>query len=163
MPRSSKPRKPHNRCKTAHQRMQNRPHMLQIFRTFAPIHELLRDLRSGEIDTIQGRMIMRDWGGGLMEVGPAMDGWICCWERIIKGESLDIDIAPLRQLQRYLANGILLTPEMIDRADFVTDQCERAYGRMTRERAISYSRTEMIAIELDSLGITTTAAQPLTA
>lgn len=160
MPRSTKPRKPNNHAKTARQRLQNRPHMVQVMRTFAPIHDLLRELRSGEIDSVQGLLIMRDWGGGLMEVGPALDGWACCWERIVKGEELSIDLAPLRQLQRYLVNGVLLTPEMIDRAQQVTDQCERAYARMSRERAISYSRTEMIAIELDSLGITPTE-QPM--
>lgn len=154
MPVSAKPRKRHNIRKTARSPLHKPPHIWQVWRTFEPIYTLLSTLRAGEIDAVQGVPIMADWGGELMEVTPALDGWICCWQRIVDGERLTIDLAPLRQMQRYLADGELLTAQMIDSAVTVTNFCYQAYARMPRERAISYSKTEQIAIALDELGIT---------
>ena len=89
----------------------------------------------------------------IIQVAPALDGWVCCWERIVDGEQLPIDLRPLRQLQRYIASGVLLTVEMIDAAEAVSAACERAYAQIPSERLIGYSRTELIAIELDALGL----------
>ena len=161
MPRSSRPNKAMRRFyRTADARanLQRRPHIIQVHRTFAPIYELLRELRNGEAQTVQGRLVMRDWGSDLIEVAPALDGWVCCSQRIVEGESLKIDLRPLQRLQRHIANGVMLTLEMIDAAESVTEACERAYTQIPRERLIDYSRTEMIAIELDSLGLREAAA-----
>lgn len=162
MPRSAKPNKARRRFqRTADARanLQRRPHIIQVHRTFAPIYELLRELRSGEALAVQGRLVMRDWCDDFVEVAPALDGWVCCWERIVDGEQLPIDLRPLRQLQRYIASGVLLTVEMIDAAEVVSGACERAYAQIPRERLIGYSRTELIAIELDALGLRPSATE----
>lgn len=153
MPVSRKPRKRHNVFKTARPPLDRPPHIFQAYRTFDPIYRLLDTLRQGEIDSQQGKALMDDWDGERMEVGPALDGWICCWQRIIDGQQLVIDLAPLRQLHRYLIHDILLTVDLIDAAQLVTDHCYRAYCSLPREVVISYSKTEQIAIELDSLGL----------
>ncbi len=158
MPRSQKPRKRHNIRKTARQPLHKPPHIWQVWRTFEPIYRLLDLLRGGEIDAVAGQPVMVDWGGDLIEVAPALEGWASCWQRIIGGEGLSIDLAPLRQMQRYLANGELLTVDLIDQVTAITDQCYQAYARMPRERAISYSKTEQIAIEMDDLCIEREAA-----
>lgn len=55
----------------------------------------LEQLRAGEVDAVRGRPVMRDWGSNeLLEVGPALEGWIGCWQRIIDGERLPIDLTP---------------------------------------------------------------------
>ncbi|MBK6414045.1 hypothetical protein [Sphingopyxis sp.] len=160
MPRSQKPRKRHNRTKTAAQDLSRPPHMWQVWRTFEPLYQLFDSLRDGEIDAVGGVPVMPIWGRGeVMEVPPVLDGWVCCWERIVAGEGLPIDLSPLRQMQRYLANGVMMTSELLRRARAVTDQCYRAYAAMPRERAISYTRTEQIAIELESLGIVPAAGR----
>lgn len=92
---------------------------------------------------------MRVWGGTLVEVCPALEGWISCWQRIIDGERLAIDLAPLRQVHRYLENSVLLSPELVQRAKLVTDECISAYVRIPRARLQSYSRTEQIAVEIE--------------
>lgn len=158
MPVSAKPRKRHNAGKTARAPGHKPVHIWHVWRTFEPIYTLLADLRRGEIDTVRGAPIMADWDGELMEVAPALDGWIGCWQRIVDGEGLAIDLTPLRRVQRYLANGVLMTPEMVDAAMTVTNACYQAYCRIPRERAISYSNTEQIAIEMDELGIQRAAA-----
>lgn len=123
----------------------------QASETFLPVYVLLRDLLRGEVDSVQGKPIMRVWDGALVEVCPALEGWISCWQRIIDGERLTIDLAPLRQVHRYLVNSVLLTPDLVQRAKVVTDQCLTAYGRIPRGRLQGYSRTEQIAVELEAI------------
>lgn len=158
MPRSQKPRKRHNRRKTARAPLHKPPHMWQVWRTFEPVYRLLDTLRAGEIDSAGGTLIMPDWGGELIPVTEVLEGWVCVWERIIEGERLPIDLAPVRQVWRYLSNGVLMTVDLVDRARAATDQCYRVYAAMPRDKAISYTKTEMIAIEMDELGIEREAA-----
>lgn len=153
MPRSHQPRKRHNTRKTAVQDLTKPPHIHQAYTTFAPIYALVNELRTGEISAADGLPIMSIWGGDQCEVCPAIEGWISCWERIVEGEGLPIDIEPLRALYQHLLADELLTPEMIDAAEKVTDQCYRAYCRIPRERTISYTKTEQIAIKLDEMGL----------
>ncbi len=157
MPISAKPRKRHNVRKTAHSPIHQRPHPVQAWRAFEPIYALLDQLRAGEVDAVRGRPVMRDWGSNeLLEVGPALEGWIGCWQRIIDGERLPIDLTALRQVQRFLANDLMLNPDLVDRARTITDACYQAYLRIPRGRMIEYSKTEQIQIELESLGIVET-------
>lgn len=154
MPVSSKPRKRHNVRKTARSPLHHRPHPVQSWRAFAPIYALLDQLATGQVDAVRGRPVMRDWGSSeLLEVGPALEGWIDCWQRIIDGERLPIDLTPLRQVQRFLTNDLMLTPELVEIARRITDSCYQAYSSIPRERTISYSKTEQIAIALDESGM----------
>ena len=82
MPVSAKPRKRHNRRKTAVQDLSRPPHIHQALQTFFPIYGLLATLESGEIFTVDGKPIMGIWGGDYCEIETPLDGWISCWERI---------------------------------------------------------------------------------
>jgi len=117
------------------------------------------DRRTGEIwCTDAGAAIMPVWGGELCEAGPALDGWISCWQRIVDGERLDIDLQPLRTLHAKLDQGEMLTLDLVDHCRQVTYACRRAYGRMPRARAKSYSLTELIAVEVEECGLAGDAA-----
>lgn len=166
MSRSSTPskgRRRYQRLLGARQRMQQKPGIIEAFRTFAPVYDLLRDLRSGYADAVQGRVVLRDWEHEYCEAATALDGWVSCWQRIIAGENLAIDIAAVSQLQRYLGSGVLLTSEIIERAHVATDACYSAYLKIPRERLRQYSQTELIAIELDALGLRDPSPQTLEA
>jgi hypothetical protein len=148
MPRSSKPRR---RPVT---RMQRPPSAHQVCTTFAPVFGFLSALRTGEVwCTDGGQPIMPVWGGDLYEACPALDGWISCWQRIVDGERLEIDLQPLRELHDRLRHGEMLTLELVDHCRQVTYACRKAYGRMPRARAKSYSLTELIAVEVDVIGL----------
>ena len=157
MPISAKPRKRHNMRKTAHSPIHQRPHPVQAWRAFEPIYALLDQLRAGEVDAVRGRPVMCDWGSNeLLEVCPALDGWICCWKRIIAGEKLAIDLKPMVVLYRNLKYGVMLQDRHLLQAKDCTDACYQAYLRIPRGRMIEYSKTEQIQIELESLGIVET-------
>lgn len=156
MPRSSKPRKPHNRRKTCTpQDMTARPHPFHVFRTFQPINTLLIQLRRDEVYAERGRPIMQGWDGEWMEIGPAMGGWHDCWARIVRGEGLAIDVEPIGKLAKWLENGVPIPIELVDQVQMITEQCMAAYAQIPRERSIGYSNTECIQIEVDRLGLAT--------
>ena len=159
MPRSQKPRKRHNPGKTARQDMQRAPHIHQAYQTFEPLYQLLDVLKRGEIDAVEERPIMQIWGGDRCEVCPALEGWVSCWERIVAGESLPIDLSSLRRLYQAMVAGDLLTIDLIRAAETVTDRCYAAYLTIPRDRLISYSMTEQIQIELEASGLVPDAEQ----
>lgn len=153
MPTSSKPRR------RPVERMQRPPSARQVCATFAPIFGFLAALRTGEIwCTDAGAAIMPVWGGELCEAGPALEGWISCWQRIVDGERLEIDLQPLRTLHAKLEQGEMLTTDLVDHCRQVTYACRKAYGRMPRARAKSYSLTELIAVEVEECGLAGDAA-----
>lgn len=133
------------------------PHPVHAWRTFEPIFAFLQQMATGSIDAIQGRPVMRAWESNeLLEVCPALDGWICCWKRIIAGEKLAIDLTPMVILYRNLKYGVMLQEPHIARAMACTNACYQAYLRIPRGRMVDYSKTEQIQIELESLGIVET-------
>lgn len=149
----SKGRKRHQRTAHARMNLQKTPGIFGAYTAFAPVYDLLRDLRSGEANAAQGRIVLRDWEGDYCEAAAALEGLVGCWQRIIEGERLALDLAPLEQLQRFLAAGTMLTEALVDRVTALTDACLAVYKRIPYERLREYSRTEMVAIELDRLGL----------
>ena len=93
------------------------------------------------------------WGGDLYEACPALDGWLSCWRRIVEGERLEIDLSPLFVVHDRLRNGEQLTVEMVEEARQCTFACRMAYSALPRERARSYSMTELIAVEVEACGL----------
>lgn len=148
MPRSSRPRK---HMTARHQRP---PGAWQVRETFAPISAFLDTLLTGEVPcTDDGSPVMVVWGGDMYEACPALEGWLSCWQRIVVGERLAIDLSPLSVLHDRLRAGEQLTVEMVDAARRCTDACRRAYSALPRDRARSYSLTELIAVEVEARGL----------
>ena len=135
-------------------RHQRPPGAWQVRETFAPISAFLDALMTGEVAcTDDGSPVMVVWGGDLYEACPALDGWISCWQRIVEGERLEIDLSPLAVVHDRLQAGVPLTVEMVEAARRCTYACRRAYSGLPRERARSYSLTELIAVEVEACGL----------
>jgi len=150
VPTSKKPRKKFNNRKLL---MTKRARIWNAYRTFEPIYDLLTSLYDGEVDTVKEVTVISDWEGGLMEAVPALEGWVCIWDRIIKGEGLVIDLSPLRTIQQALANDDPMSIDMIEDAIKLTNRCYQAYLAIPKDRIISYSTTEQISIELEEAGL----------
>ena len=150
MPISRKPRKKFNNRKLL---MTKRARIWNAYKTFEPIYDLLTSLYDGEVDTVKEVTVISDWEGGFMEAVPALEGWICIWERVIKGEGLVIDLSPLRTIQQALANDESISIDMIEDAIKLTNRCYQAYLTIPKDRIVSYSTTEQISIELEEAGL----------
>ena len=105
------------------------------------------------MDTVKEVPVISDWEGGLMEAVPALEGWVCIWDRIIKGEGLVIDLSPLRTIQQALANDGPISIDMIEDAIKLTNRCYQVYLAIPKDRIVSYSTTEQISIELEEAGL----------
>lgn len=148
MPANKKPRRPYRpRDKSIY------PTLHDVGLIFRPIHRLFDQLRSGEIDSADGQPIFLDWQGNWCEVVPALDGWAGCWERIAAGEGLVLSTAAVRQLARSLADDVELTEDQVDAAWQEVLATQRATLRIPRKTMGNYMRTELVAIEVDRLGL----------
>ncbi len=86
-----------------------------------PMRELFRQLRTGEVCEVDGRVVMlmpeideslrqsdTDW----VEIAPALLGWIDCWERLAPKLRQD----KLRYLADRLSRGEMVTLRMVEQA-----------------------------------------------
>ena len=149
----NKARRRYLRALDSRVRMQQRPGLVEGAQAFAPIYSLLREMRTGEASAVQGRVVLQDYQRAWCEAAAALEGWAGCWERVVEGEHLNIDLAPLWQLQRYLDNGILIPPELLDKVWALTNACYQAFKGLPRKRMHEYSQAECIAREFQRLGV----------
>lgn len=151
MPRSSKPRRQYNPARN--RVVVNKPRLDSALRVFEPVFAAFDQLATGEIETVRGVPVFKDWSGEWCELAPAIDGWADCWDRIIRDRSLPIDTAPLRRIAKRLANGVPLVEEDVTSARAVIDATWQAYIRLPVEITRSHAQTEEIAIAFDRMGI----------
>lgn len=123
----------------------------KLYATFKPIRELIRQLRAGEVDTVQGVPVMPEWTGGMVEVCPALEGWADCWQRIADAEGLEITSDACRRIAKSLHYGKPITPEEVEAFAQEVAAQERAYGTLPLAVIRRHILTEQIAIELDQM------------
>ena len=121
--------------------------------TFKPIRELVRQLRTGEVDTVQGVPVMPEWSGGMVEVCPALEGWASCWQRINAAEGLGITATACERVAKALHYGKPLTVEEVEAFAQEVEAQAAAYAVMPMSVIRRHILTEQINIELDAMGI----------
>ena len=86
-----------------------------------PMREMFALLATGEVFEADGQPVMRmpEPGGGELKdraqwcaIGPAMQGWADCWERI----SPDLPLQHIRYLADRLSGDKPLTPRLVEQA-----------------------------------------------
>jgi hypothetical protein len=118
---------------------------------FRPIHALYEQLRSGEIDSVRGRPVFKDWQGDWCEVVPALQGWADCWQRIADGEKLSLPMTATLKLANRLSYGTPVGPGDIEASWQEMLATQRAILRIPRKAMGSYMRTQQIADEFSKL------------
>ena len=133
------------------------PSLVETLIAFRPVFDILNAIKSGEVDAINDRPVMRGWSPNeYLETAAALDGWVSCWKRIVSGEKLTLDISPMARIQQCLATGNMIDEQTLADAIAVTYDCYQAYRRIPRKRLREYSTEEMIQIEVDRLSLSTT-------
>ncbi|WP_281982074.1 hypothetical protein [Azonexus hydrophilus] len=133
--------------------MVNKPRLDSALRVFKPVFAAFDQLATGEIETVRGAPVFKDWSGEWCELAPAIDGWADCWDRICRNQGIDINLEPLRKLARKLDYGAPLTEDDVSSARAVIDATWQAYIRLPVEITRSHAQTEEIAIAFDRMGI----------
>ncbi len=148
MPTSKKPRKKYK------PRIQIYPDLHEINLIFRPIVSIFESLLSGEIESVKGEPVFRDWQGNLCEVSPALEGWCDCFARIGAGESVDIKLPMTRKIAAKLKYGTPLSIDEVKEALNELGLCRSLISRTTRDKLKSYMKVEEIQIEFDKMGLT---------
>jgi hypothetical protein len=127
----------------------DKPSLASIARAFAPIHAVFKKMRSGEVEAIGGYPVMLDWEGVWTRVDHVLTGWCNVFLRVT-------DKCPqghLRQMIRYLANGIPLTLELIDACELELKAQQIYLVSASLSEVKSVINTELLSIEIESLGL----------
>lgn len=106
-------------------------------------------LRSGYVDAIRGYPVFTDWQGKLSRVDEALMGWVDCWSRFESG----LDLGPHDRLRKKLSSGTPLTIAEIDDSLALLNRQQKALTMLPRDFIQDKTNTELVAIELDQLGI----------
>lgn len=107
------------------------------------------ELRSGEATTYRGYVVFEDWRGQLSRTDEALLGWIECWKRLDTG----LDLGPHDRLRKKLSADTPLTIAEIDAALALLRKQEKLLATLPRDFINDKTNTELIAIELEQLGI----------
>ena len=149
MPKASKPRKKYRPKVSGGGPIS----LIDINRILRPLERMLSQLRGGEITIQNDQPALTDWEGFLCPAVPAVQGWIECFERISTGERIQADWSGLRELAILIRDDQDLTEALLDKVDEEVSLCRAIMRHLTAKKLGSYMRTEMIALEQESLGV----------
>lgn len=145
MPTNKKPRKAHRPKRVT----RNTPLLSEVMRIFGPLHQLFADLKTGVVDCVRGEPVMRDWGGEVIQVAPAMRGWCDCWDRISAANNVVLDLMPLRKLAGRLNIGMPVTPYDVQQAEACVQATQNLFRVLPVEELRRHAVTEEISIAME--------------
>ena len=116
----------------------------------APIRRCFAQMKSGEVDSIQGFAVTRlhdrdDYA--------RIDYCIAGFRALIDRLCPEIDASSLARMEKRLANGVPVTLAEVDACLAVLRQCESALLRHSVSDVKSAVLTEQVAIELQQIGV----------
>lgn len=120
----------------------------EAYRIFEPVRSMLSVLR-GEVETINGYPVMKDWDGTYSRVDYALIGWAECWDRLFGTTNNE----PIRRLAARLGNGVPVFEEDLLAVEAILDVQQKAMVRMRVDEVQSKMTTQQIAVELETLGL----------
>lgn len=127
----------------------------QVRQWFDPIRKCFAQMKSGEVDCIKGYPVTQlGWDDEWARIDQCISGWREAVARMIP----DADFSALLRMEKKLANGVLLEVKEIDDALALLNQYESKLIRVPRTKIKDAVATQMIAIELDQLGLLKEAA-----
>lgn len=121
-----------------------------------PMRALFALLKTGEVDTIEGRPVMsmpeldaslRQANTDWVEIAPAILGWIDLWARIAP----DLPTQRLRYLAERLQADKPLTPRLVEQAEAEFEACVARIPAIPAGQISSAIATTQIAWEFEKL------------
>lgn len=113
-----------------------------------PLRSALRQAKSGEMDAIDDLAV-----APLQGDYARLDHMILGFSRLIERLDVPVDVSDLGTVQRRLANGSLLTVELLDGCLRSLDRTEDELIRLSRKAVVAAATAEQIAIEFEERGL----------
>ena len=122
----------------------------QVDGWFLPIRSALREMLSGEVDSIRGYAVTRLHNGDEYErVDWCIAGFVGALSRIFP----DLDLSPMTKLQRLLAAGTPIHAEDVHKALALLKSLETPLIKEDWHRIKACLTTEMLSIEFSEMGM----------
>lgn len=122
----------------------------EIKQWFDPIRKCFKQMRHGEVDSIQGYPVTQlGWDDEWARIDQCIAGWRESVSRMVA----DADTTPLVRLEKKLANGVMLTQKEIDDGLALLNDFESKLIRVPREKIRDAVNTQLIAIEFEQMGM----------
>lgn len=125
------------------------PKIILQDRDFSQIDLLILKLRKGEVETIDGHIIMRNMDGETYRVIPALEGWIEYWRGLAERTGVEYDDGGLVRLKNRLERGMPLTIQAIDAAAEVVDTQRRMFFSIPAQLISSQATTQQIKMLME--------------
>ena len=122
----------------------------EIQQWFNPIRKCFRQMRQGEVDSINGYAVTQL---GWDDEWARIELCICGFRESVARMVPDADMLPLVRLEKKLANGVMLTHKEIDDGLALLNQFESRLIRVPREKIRDAVNTQLIAIEFEQMGV----------
>ena len=115
-----------------------------------PIRRCFGQMVEGEVDSIRGYAVTRLHDNDSFErTDWCIHGFVGLLNRLLP----DLDTAPMQNIQRKLANGVMLTVPEIEAGYIVLKKTEDALVGLPRQTIKDAVLVEQIQIEIDQQGI----------
>lgn len=125
------------------------PKIVLMDRDFCQIDLLLLKLRKGEVETVDGHVIMTTAAGEVYRVVPAMEGWIEYWQAMARKAHVKYDDRALVKIKNALRYDMPITPEQIDAALDVVNMQKRIYHATPAQAISSEASTQQIRMLME--------------
>ena len=116
-----------------------------------PIRRAFAEMRSGYVDSHRGYAITRiHWADeDFARIDHAINGFTALMKRLMP----ELDIGAMDKVSRKLEAGVLLTLEELDACSALLNRAEDLLLKFRRCDLVDAANTEMIAIEVERLGM----------
>lgn len=116
-----------------------------------PIRKALAEIRTGEVDAYRGYPITRihHADNDFARVDHAINGFLALIMRL----EPDYNVTPLQRLSKKLENGVLLSLDEVTECGVLLNDIEDKLLTFTRAQLKDAADIEMVAIELERLGL----------
>ena len=117
----------------------------------APIRKALAEIRTGEVDSYRGYPVTRihHADNDIARIDHAINGFVAMMDRLMP----DLDTGPMKRLSKKLEAGILLDIQEVTDCQEMIGAAEDRLIKFKRSELVDAANTEMVAIELERLGL----------
>ena len=113
--------------------------------SFAPIRELIRQMKADAVDAVRGEPVLHAWGH-RMSAAETLSAFGRCFQRLT-----DADLSIIQRVAKKLEVGVPITRGEVDLMESRIDLCAVIYQAATLDTLRSAIRTEEIAFAFEEL------------
>lgn len=125
------------------------PKIILQDRDFSQIDLLILKLRKGEVETVDGHIVMTSADGETYRVIPALEGWIEYWRSLAEKTGVEYDDGGLIKLKNKLQYGMPLSLSDVVDAELIVEAQRAMFYRTPASLISSQATTQQIKMLME--------------